>query len=131
MLVEDDPDRVQLTQRALEEHELDIEVEVATTGEEALQRLAQEDDPLDLDLVLLDLKLEGTSGFDVLDGIRSNPVTRRLPVVVLTSSLEAEDRRTSYDLGANSFVTKPVDFHTFRSQIQKVSTYWLTIDEGP
>lgn len=130
LLVEDDDDRITLTRHALGDLEMDVRVDVARTCEAALEKLHGE--PVDPpDLVLLDLKLEGSSGFDVLERVRGNPQTRALPVVVLTSSREDADCQASYELGANSYVCKPVDFEDFREQLHRIGTYWLSVNEVP
>lgn len=130
LLVEDDPDRVTLTLRAFEEHPLDVDVEVARDADEALERL-QSDRTRVPGLILLDLKLPESSGFEVLEAIRERPETRFVPVVVLTSSLEEADRRESYERGANSFVSRPVSFEQLRRELQEIGTYWLEINQTP
>lgn len=128
LVVEDDADRAMLTKRALGEAPVDPEVEVAETGEEAIDRLDDRPTP---DLVLLDLKLPGQDGFDVLAHVQDDSSTPPIPIVVLTSSDETEDMEKSYDLGANGFVTKPVDFQAFREAVKHIARFWLEINTPP
>lgn len=136
LLVEDNPDDVELTLRAFKKSGLANEVVVATDGEEALDYLfatgihAGRDPRANPTLVLLDLKLPKIMGLDVLKRIRADERTRRLPVVVLTSSNEERDIITSYDLGANSFVRKPVDFAQFMDAARQLGLYWLVLNES-
>ena len=129
LLVEDNPDDVELTLRAFERNQIANEVVVASDGQEALDRLAKMDTlPT---VVLLDLKLPKLSGLDVLRRMRADDRTRRVPVVVLTSSNEERDIIASYDLGANSFVRKPVDFAQFLDAARQLGLYWLVLNEPP
>lgn len=128
LLVEDDPDRVVLTRRALDDTPLEAEVEVAETGEAALDRLQEDRVP---DLVLLDLDLPGLDGFDVLERVAEDEAMPEVPIVVLTSSTETEHMVRSYDLGANGYVTKPVDFDAFREAVQQTVHFWLEINTPP
>ena len=129
LLVEDNPDDVELTRRAFQRNKIANELIVATDGEEALAYL-HGDNPKPA-VVLLDLKLPKVSGLDVLRRLRADERTRRLPVVVLTSSNEERDIITSYDLGANSFVRKPVDFAQFIDAARQLGLYWLMLNEAP
>ena len=137
LLVEDNPDDVELTIRAFERHKLANDVIVASDGEEALDYLFATGKYKDRDpeanptVVLLDLKLPKVMGLDVLRKLRADPRTRRLPVVVLTSSNEERDIVASYDLGANSFVRKPVDFAQFVDAARQLGLYWLMLNEPP
>lgn len=131
LLVEDDPDRITLTRHALKDHDLDVGVDVTRTSGGALEALRSRGKSEVPDLVLLDLKLEGSSGFDVLRGLREDLGLTEIPVVVLTSSRERDDRETSYRLGANSYVTKPVDYEEFRQCLCRIATYWLTVNDRP
>ncbi len=131
LLVEDNPDDVELTLRALKKAKIVNEVVVAHDGEEALELLfggtLAEHPP---EIVLLDLKLPKIDGFEVLRRIRAEPSTKRLPVVVLTSSTEEGDLVTSYDGGANSFIHKPVDFDQFTESVRQLGLYWLVLNIG-
>jgi two-component system, response regulator len=137
LLVEDNPDDAELTIRAFARHKMANEVVVASDGEEALDYLfatgTHKDRPADAlpTVVLLDLKLPKVTGLEVLKRMRSDERTRRLPVVVLTSSNEERDIIASYDLGANSFVRKPVDFAEFIDAAQQLGMYWLMLNEMP
>lgn len=135
LLVEDNPDDVMLTMRALESHNITNEVIVAEDGAQALDYLFGADDRPPLDelpaVVLLDLKLPKVNGLEVLERIRADQRTRLLPVVVLTSSDEEPDVVKSYSLGANSYVRKPVDFVEFTQAAKQLGLYWLLINRGP
>jgi two-component system response regulator len=138
LLVEDNPDDVELTRRAFARGNVPSQLVVARDGEEALDYLLANGahasrDPLDLPhAVLLDLKLPKISGLDVLRRIRATETTRRLPVIILTTSREERDIASSYDLGANSYVRKPVDFAQFVEAARQLGLYWLTLNErGP
>ena len=126
-LVEDNPDDARLTIRALRRGHVTNPVQVARDGEEALSLLfAAEQLPM---VVLLDLKLPKVDGLEVLHQLRENERTRRLPVVILTSSNEQRDIIESYNLGANSYVRKPVDFNQFTNVVSQLGLYWVLINE--
>jgi two-component system response regulator len=135
LLVEDSPDDVELTLRAFARSKVANELVVASDGEEALDYLfatgvhSGRDPSLMPSVVLLDLKLPKVDGLDVLRRMRNDERTRRLPVVVLTSSNEEQDVVRSYDLGANSFVRKPVDFARFLEAARQLGLYWLVLNE--
>lgn len=134
LLVEDNPSDVDLTRRALEKARIANELVVAEDGEEALKYLtgdqAQASDFSRLPaLILLDLKLPKVPGLEVLRRIRAGVRTRRLPVVILTSSKEERDLAASYDLGVNSYIQKPVDFNQFARCIEQLGLYWLILNE--
>jgi two-component system response regulator len=129
LLVEDNPDDVDLTLRALHRNEVDCRVEVAPDGEAALHYLLDPERPLPA-FVLLDLKLPKLSGHEVLERLRREPRTRLLPVVVLTSSREQRDLERCYTLGANSYVRKPVDFDAFMQAARQLGQYWLDVNEA-
>jgi two-component system response regulator len=137
LLVEDNPDDEALTLRALNKSKIANKIVVARDGAEALDYLfctgAYADrDPLDLPQVtLLDLKLPKVDGLEVLRRIRSEPHTRMLPVVILTSSKEEQDMVNAYSSGANSYVRKPVDFNQFVDAIGQLGLYWLVLNEAP
>ncbi len=134
LLVEDNPDDIALTMRAFRKHNIENRVVVAVDGVEALDYLfgtgahAGRDTSQQPQLVLLDLKLPKVDGLDVLRRLRADPRTRYLPVVVLTSSVEKRDLIESYDLGANSYVQKPVDFLEFVAATSQLGLYWLLLN---
>ena len=127
LLVEDNADDEQLTLRAMRQSEVPNMIRVARDGAEALERLFDDGARLP-DLILLDLKLPKVSGLEVLQKIRSEEKTRALPVVVLTSSDEEKDIVESYNLGANSFIRKPVDFDEFIDAVRQLGLYWLSMN---
>ena len=134
LLVEDNPDDEELTVLALKQGKLVNDIIVARDGVEALDYLFGTGSYAGREVrlpqvILLDLKLPRLSGLEVLDRIRANPVTALIPVVVLTSSSEEDDLLTSYHLGANSFVRKPVGFQAFSDAVRKVGLYWLLLNE--
>lgn len=137
LLVEDNPSDIGLTQRALAKAGIANSVIVAEDGEEALDYLwgtgahsGQNTAGLPA-VILLDLKLPGISGLEVLRQIRGDARTRRVPVVILTTSREEQDRAAGYDLGANSYVRKPVDFNRFAVAVKQLGLYWLVLNEAP
>ena len=137
LLVEDNPDDVKLTLRALERSRIANEVVVAQDGVEAIEYLSgtgkfagRNSDVLP-QVVLLDLKMPRMDGLEFLQRIRAEEKTRLLPVVVLTTSSEDRDRIESYKLGANSYVRKPVDFNQFADAVQNLGLYWLVLNEAP
>ena len=135
LLVEDNPDDEELTTRALRQAKIANEIVVARDGAEALDFLFGEGAYAGRDVsrtpavVLLDLKLPKLSGLDVLDRLRADPRTRLVPVVILTSSSEEEDMLKSYQLGANSYVRKPVDFGQFALAVSQLGIYWLLLNQ--
>ncbi|MCY7332210.1 MAG: response regulator [Pseudanabaena sp. CAN_BIN31] len=129
ILVEDNPDDERLTIRALRRGNIVNEILVARNGEEALEMVLNAN-PLP-SVVLLDLKLPKVEGLEVLRQIRANERTHKLPVVVLTSSSEEGDIIGSYDLGANSYVRKPVETDKFTEAIRQLGMYWAVINELP
>jgi two-component system, response regulator len=137
LLVEDRPDDVELTIRAFAKTDFDAEIVVARDGDEALDYLfgtgshAGRDPSLTPAVMLLDLKLRKVDGLEVLRRVRSDDRTRHLPVVVLTSSKEQRDVHDCYDLGANSFIRKPVDFTQFVDVARQLGRYWLALNEPP
>ena len=137
LLVEDNPDDVELTMRAFEKAKITNEVMLARDGAEALDFLFAtgpyaERDPQDLPtVVLLDIKLPKVDGIEVLRRVRADERTKFLPVVMLTSSKEQEDVVTSYAEGANSYVRKPVDFTQFSEAVAQMGLYWLVLNEPP
>ncbi len=136
LLVEDNPDHVALTIRALKKNNIANDVIVASDGAEALDRLfargEHADRPMELpSVVLLDLKLPRVDGLEVLRALRADDRTRLLPVVILTSSDEEADVVQSYRYGANSYIRKPVDFMQFLEATKQLGLYWLVLNEGP
>lgn len=136
LLVEDNDDDVKLTKRALRKNNIMNELVVMGDGMAALQYLRSltgsgEDRPRLPAVILLDLKLPKMDGMDVLREIRSDPKLKRQPVVILTTSKEDQDIIKSYDLGANSYIRKPVDFEQFSAAINQLGLYWLVLNEAP
>jgi two-component system response regulator len=137
LLVEDNADDEALTLRALKKNNIRNEVVVARDGSEALDYLfgsgahAGRDLRVMPQIILLDLKLPKVDGFEVLNRMRSNEGTKLLPVVILTTSNEDQDRIRGYDLGANSFVRKPVEFDKFIEAVRQLGLYWLILNEAP
>jgi two-component system, response regulator len=137
LLVEDNPDDEALTLRALKKNNILNQVVVARDGAEALDYLfgtgkyTGRDVNLVPQIVLLDLKLPKIDGLEVLRQLRVNERTKLLPVVILTSSNEEQDRYRGYDLGANSYVRKPVDFNQFIEAVRQLGLYWLVLNERP
>lgn len=137
LLVEDNADDEALTMRALNKSKVANKIDVVRDGAEALDYLFctgvyANRDPFDLpQVILLDLKLPKVDGLEVLRRIRAEPRTRMLPVVILTSSKEDQDRVSAYTSGANSYVRKPVDFNQFVDAIGQLGLYWLVLNEPP
>ena len=134
LLVEDNPDDVELTLRAFKQHYIANRIDVVHDGVEALaylkEKTSQEKESLPA-LVLLDLKLPKVDGHEVLREIRSDPKTKRLPVVILTTSREERDIVNSYELGANSYIQKPVQFDEFIEAVRNLGVYWLLLNVPP
>jgi CheY-like chemotaxis protein len=137
LLIEDNPSDVALTKRALEKARIVNRLVVAEDGQEALEYLFgtgvfagrdATDAPL---LALMDLKLPKVPALDVLRKIRSDARTRRVPVVILTTSSEDQDIAAGYDLGVNSYIRKPVDFNQFLTTMEQLTMYWLLLNEPP
>lgn len=136
LLVEDDPKDVELTLTALEDYKLANEVVVAHDGAEALDYLYRRgnfatrstDNPA---VLLLDLKLPKVDGLEVLQQIKDDANLKLIPVVVLTSSHEERDMVTSYKLGVNAYVVKPVDFHEFVNAVKELGVFWALVNEPP
>ena len=135
LLIEDNPDDAALTLRALENNNIKNDVVVVNDGAEALDYLfgagsyAGRDLTIMPQLTLLDLKLPKVDGLEVLRRLRANELTRLLPVVILTSSNEEQDRINGYGLGANSYVRKPIDFGQFIDVVRHLGLYWLSLNE--
>lgn len=137
LLVEDNRMDIELTLDAFREARLGNAVHVACNGQQALDYLFGRGECADRaahplpDLILLDLKMPGIDGFEVLRQIKATPGLRRLPVVILTSSKEEGDRALSYDGGANSYLVKPIGFDGFLDVVRRVEDYWLSLNVGP
>jgi two-component system response regulator len=135
LLVEDNPDDVELTLRAFRRSNIANEVVVVRDGVEALEylfatgRYAGRDADALPQVVLLDLKLPRLDGLEVLERLRAHAKTRLLPVVILTSSTEERDLVKGYSLGANSYVRKPVDFEQFAASVKQLGLYWLLLNQ--
>ena len=136
LIVEDDPNDLELTLTALADHNLANEVVIARDGQQALDYLYRRgefatraaDNPA---VMLLDLKLPKVSGLEVLQEIKSDEHLKMVPVVVLTSSREERDMMSSYSLGVNAYVVKPVDFHAFVNAVKELGVFWAVINEPP
>jgi two-component system, response regulator len=136
LLVEDNADDVELALHALRRGGLANRVEVARDGEEALDFLfcrgayaGRRFEPPRV--ILLDLKLPKTDGLQVLEALKSNPLTKPIPVVILTASREEQDVVKSYRLGVNSYIQKPVDFEQFRQTVKQLGLFWLVVNQPP
>ena len=137
LLVEDNPQDLELTQRALLKARVTNRIQVARDGEEALQYVfcegphaarRIEDAPR---IILLDLKLPKVDGLEVLKRLKGDPRTKAIPVVMLTSSKEQSDVIESYNLGVNSYIVKPVNFESFVTAVQNLGMYWLLLNHPP
>lgn len=137
LLVEDNPDDVELAMLALRRNNLANQIHIARDGAEALDFLfcrgnfstrSMERPPR---VVLLDLKLPKIDGMEVLRAIKSDPRTKTVPVVVMTSSREQRDLVEGYQLGVNSYIQKPIDFTQFRELVKSLGFYWLVINQAP
>jgi CheY-like chemotaxis protein len=137
MVVEDNPDDEELTLRALRQAKIANEIVVTRDGNEALEFVFGKGQYAGRNLermpavILLDLKLPKLSGLEVLKQLRSDPRTKLIPVVVLTSSSEDEDMLRSYQVGANSYVRKPVEFASFANAVSQLGMYWMLLNETP
>jgi len=136
LLVEDNPDDVELTLHALKKNKIVNPVKIVRDGQEALDYLfykgKYESKEYDLpNVILLDLKLPKVDGIEVLQRVKSDRKTKLIPVVVLTSSKEESDLLRSYDLGVNSYIRKPVDFDQFVETVRQIGFYWMLINEQP
>ncbi len=137
LLIEDNPSDIALTRRALERAQIANQLVVAEDGQEALDYVFgagafRNRDPADIPmLTLMDMKLPKVSTLDVLRRIRSDARTRRMPVVILTTSNEEQDVAAGYDLGINSYIRKPVDFNQFAQVVEQLALYWLVLNQPP
>ena len=136
LLIEDNPDDIKLTLRAFNKTHMLNEIVTLHDGAQAIEYLfgpdpgKRNDEQLPA-IILLDLKLPKIDGLEVLRRLRADPLTRRLPVVILTSSKEERDIAAGYDLGANSYVRKPVDFEQFAEAVRQLGLYWLLLNQQP
>jgi two-component system response regulator len=137
LIVEDNPNDAELTLRALKKHNLVNEVYIAEDGQEAIDfvfcdgKFEDRNNSLPLKVIFLDLQLPKISGLEVLKRIKSDPKTKKLPVVIVTSSKEDPDIKAAYELGANGYVVKPVDFNDFIKVMQHTGLFWLLVNESP
>ena len=137
VIVEDNPDDEALMLRAFKQHKLTNEIVVLRDGVEAIEYLlgtgahAGRDTALMPQIILLDLKLPKLNGLDVLKRLRADPRTKIVPIVVLTTSKEEGDMIASYNLGANSYVVKPVDLTKFVESVKQLGLYWLLLNQAP
>ena len=136
LLIEDNPDDVQLTLHALQKHRITNHIKVLEDGAEALDFLFGQGPSANHErempkVILLDLKLPKVSGIEVLRRVKEDPRTNRVPVVVLTSSREDLDIEKCYGLGVNSYIVKPVDFVQFGDAVRELGLYWLLLNQAP
>jgi two-component system, response regulator len=137
LLIEDNDNDAELTLRALKQNHLSNQICRLADGQEALdyffpsEPLTEAQTNAKPKLILLDLKLPLVGGLEVLKKIKTDPRTRTIPVVVLTSSTEEQDIIESYELGVNSYIVKPVEFDNFMESVQKLGLYWLLLNQGP
>ena len=137
LLIEDLEEDAQLTLRALRKNNLVNRIKWIEDGEDALNYLFAKDNYVDRDshdtpkVILLDLKLPKINGLEVLKQIKSNEITKRIPVIVMTSSKESKDIDLAYSLGANSYIVKPIDFKKFAEVASSLGVYWLMINQNP
>ncbi len=135
LLVEDSPSDLELTLHALKRNNLANNIRVVSDGEEALDFIFCENDYINRDItntpriIMLDLKLPKVDGIEVLRRIKKDARTRKIPVVMLTSSREEKDIIESYELGVNSYIVKPVDFDQFTEAVRQVGLYWLLLNQ--
>jgi two-component system response regulator len=137
LIVEDNPNDAELTIMALKEQNLANKIYVVEDGEEALDfifcrgQFAERKPCSAMKVVFLDLKLPKVNGLEVLKELKTSEKTKKLPVVIVTSSREDPDIQTAYDLGANSYIVKPVQFDEFRQAMSNVGLYWLLVNQSP
>lgn len=137
LLVEDNPENVEITLRAFRKFEFASKVHVVRDGEEALDCLFNTGSYAEAPycshprLILLDLKLPKVDGIEILQRCKSDPRTKHIPVVVLTSSREERDLTDAYNLGVNSYIVKPVDFYQFIESVRQLSVYWMGLNQLP
>lgn len=136
LLVEDNPDDLEMTLLAFREAKLTTSVQVARDGKEALDFIFAEGQYADRNkenlpkVILLDLKLPKVDGFEVLKRLKNDSLAKSIPVVILTSSKEQRDMVESYDLGVNSYIVKPVNFENFSKVVRELGIYWLVLNQS-
>jgi CheY-like chemotaxis protein len=134
LLIEDNPDHVELTLTALSNNNVLNEVHVATSGEEAMDFLYQRGKyayAARPGLILVDIKLPGMDGIELVRRIKADPKLKPIPVVILTTSTDEEEIEKSYSNGANSYIVKPVDFEQFGKVIKELKLYWMVVNSLP
>ena len=137
LLIEDNPEDVEITLRAFRKNHIANNIHVVRDGEEALEclfstgRYAESSPCVNTKLILLDLKLPKVDGLEILQKCKSDPRTKNIPVVVLTSSREERDLVQSYNYGVNSYVVKPVDFPQFTEAVRQLGLYWVLLNQVP
>jgi CheY-like chemotaxis protein len=138
LLVEDNPADAELTIRALKKHKMTENLLWLKNGQEALDFIFAAGDYETIrdiahppKLILLDINMPKVNGLEVLQQIKCSPLTKAIPVVILTSSKEESDVQKCYNLGANSYIVKPIDFKKFSESIKEVGHYWLTVNQPP
>ena len=137
LLIEDNPEDVEITLRAFQKHHVANRIHVVRDGEEALEclfstgRYAEGGPCQNTRLILLDLKLPKVDGLEILQKCKSDPRTKHIPIVVLTSSREEQDLAKSYNYGVNSYVVKPVDFPKFSEAVGQLGLYWMLLNQVP
>jgi two-component system response regulator len=137
LLIEDNPEDVEITLRAFRKNHIANRIHVVRDGEEALEclfstgRYAENSPCQNTRLILLDLKLPKVDGLEILQKCKSDPRTKHIPIVVLTSSREEQDLARSYDYGVNSYVVKPVDFPQFSDAVRQLGLYWMLLNQTP
>jgi two-component system response regulator len=137
LLIEDNPEDVEITLRAFQKYQLANKIHVIRDGEEALECLfgtgpyGKGSVSPNIRLILLDLKLPKVDGLEILERCKSDPRTKRIPVVVLSSSREERDLVDSYNFGVNSYVVKPVDFSKFTESVRQIGLYWILLNQLP
>lgn len=134
LLVDDSPDDILIAKRAFEKSRIHNKIFVTYDGEEAIQFLRKEGEYKDVPttgLVILDLNMPKVNGFEVLETIKSDEKLKSIPIIVLTSSSRPEDIERAYDLGANSFIVKPVNFEDFVEAVMEIKRYWLSLSKLP
>jgi len=130
LLVEDNPLDLDLTLRAFSSQKLTNPIQIARDGEEALEFITkwENGEPVPV-VILLDLKLPKVNGLEVLEAIKTHPVYKTIPVVILTTSAESSDVKSAYVLGANSYIVKPVDYEKFIDVAKQIELYWTVLNK--